>query len=85
MDISSDAQGSETRLRLFDLSSGERGRVRDLVGDTNLCSRLREMGFCEDAIVQKVSGDYTLLCQVCGTRIALNGGVAKHIVVEKIA
>jgi ferrous iron transport protein A len=71
-------------MRLSDLESGEKGRVTNLQGEANLCSRLREMGFCESAVVEKVSGNYTLLCQVCGTRVALNGQVAKNIVVEKI-
>lgn len=81
---SSDSTESSSRLRLSDLSSGERARVRSLEGEANLCSRLREMGFCESAIVEKLSGNHTMLCQVCGTRVALNGRIAETIVVEKI-
>jgi ferrous iron transport protein A len=72
------------RVRLSDLTSGEKGRVCDLQGEANVCARLREMGFCEESIVERVSGNSTLLCQVCGTKIALNGRAAQHIVVEKL-
>ena len=49
-----------------------------------MCSRLREMGFCESAIIQKISGQRVLLCAVCGTRMALSDRAAQHIVVELI-
>lgn len=81
---SSDSSDSAPRLRLSDLSSGERARVHSLEGEANLCSRLREMGFCESAVVEKLSGNHTMLCQVCGTRVALNGRIAQNIVVEKL-
>jgi ferrous iron transport protein A len=42
------------------------------------------MGFCESAVVEKVAGEKTLLCQLCGTRIALSDRAADHIVVELI-
>ncbi len=71
-------------VRLSDLTNGERARVCDLQGDSNVCSRLREMGFCEEALVEKISGSHTMLCQVCGTRIALNNKVAQNILVQKL-
>jgi ferrous iron transport protein A len=55
-----------------------------LDGEPALCQRLREMGFCESAVIEKVSGKRTLLCQLCGTRIALSDRAADHIVVELI-
>jgi ferrous iron transport protein A len=42
------------------------------------------MGFCESAVISKVSGDRLLLCELCGTRIALSDRAAQHIVVELI-
>jgi ferrous iron transport protein A len=42
------------------------------------------MGFCESAVIEKVSGQRTLLCQLCGIRVALSEGAAQHIVVELI-
>lgn len=72
------------RMRLTELPVGATGRVCELAGQTEVCQRLREMGFCESAVIEKVSGQRTLLCQLCGTRIALSDRAAEHIVVELI-
>ncbi len=72
------------RMSLTDLPAGAAGRVCALQGEAEVCQRLREMGFCESAVVQKISGQSTLLCQVCGMRVALGHGVAQHITVEVI-
>lgn len=70
------------RMTLTELPAGAAGRVCTLNAEPDLCQRLREMGFCESAVVQKISGRSTLLCQVCGMRVALGEGVARHITVE---
>lgn len=80
----SDKTALGTVVRLSELPNGSAGRVQELEGKSEMCQRLREMGFCESAIVEKVSGAHTLLCQVCGTRIALSDRVAQHILVEQI-
>jgi ferrous iron transport protein A len=72
------------RMPLTDLPIGASGRVYALEGETDVCSRLREMGFCESAVIEKVAGRETLLCDLCGTRIALSSRAAGHIVVEMI-
>jgi ferrous iron transport protein A len=71
-------------VRLTELPVGESGRVQELDGKTEVCQRLREMGFCESAVIEKVSGVHTVLCQVCGTRVALSDKAAQHILVEQI-
>ena len=71
-------------MRLSELPAGATGRVCELSGKAEICQRLREMGFCESALVGKISGRHTLLCQLCGARIALNLGAAQHIIVELI-
>lgn len=71
-------------VRLTELPAGASGRVQELAGKTEVCQRLREMGFCESAVIEKVSGVHTVLCQVCGTRIALSDKAAQHILVEQI-
>jgi len=35
-------------------------------------------------MIAKVSGEKTLLCQICNTRIALSDSAARYIVVELI-
>lgn len=72
------------RMPLTDLPAGAAGRVCALEGAADFCQRLREMGFCESAVVEKISGQRTLLCQLCGRRVALNDRAARHIVVEII-
>ncbi len=82
--MTSESSQPHPRMPLTELPVGATGRVCALDGEVNFCQRLREMGFCESAIVEKVSGEHTLLCQLCGTRIALSDRAAKHIVVELI-
>lgn len=72
------------RMRLTELPIGAAGRVCQLDGEAAVCARLREMGFCESAVIEKVAGEKTLLCQVCNLRIALSDRAAQHIVVELI-
>jgi ferrous iron transport protein A len=75
---------SIARLPLCQLPAGTVGRVHALTGDDSFCQRLREMGFGEAALVTKISGSTTSLCQVNGTRIALNHSAAMNILVEKL-
>lgn len=71
-------------MRLTELPDGATGRVCELAGEANVCARLRELGFCESAVIEKISGQKTLLCQLCNARIALSDRAARHIVVELI-
>ena len=79
-----DSRLQRPRMTLTELPPGAAGRVCALQGEAALCQRLREMGFCESAVVQKSSGLGTLRCEVCGMRVTLGEGVAKHITVEVI-
>lgn len=60
------------------------GRVCAITGEASFVQRLREMGLGEAALVRKVSGTTTILCQVNGTRIALNHDAARGIMVEQL-
>jgi len=71
-------------MRLTELPVGASGRVCDLAGEPAECARLREMGFCESAVIARISGERLLVCQLCETRIALSDRAARHIVVELI-
>jgi ferrous iron transport protein A len=72
------------RMPLTELPVGASGRVYALQGEPGICSRIREMGFCESALIEKIAGHKTLICDLCGTRIALSSSAANHIVVELI-
>ncbi len=67
---------------LCQLAVGATGRICVINGDDSFAQRLREMGFGEAALVTKISGRTTSLCQVNGTRIALNHDAAMSILVE---
>jgi ferrous iron transport protein A len=67
---------------LSDVSDGECVRVECLRGEISDCQRLREMGFCELAQVQKITGSGALICKVCNTRVVISKELAKNIVVE---
>ena len=69
---------------LCQLAVGSTGRICVINGDDSFAQRLREMGFGEAALVTKISGSSTSLCQVNGTRIALNHGAAMSILVEAL-
>ena len=71
-------------MRLTELPNGAAGRVCELEGQIEVCQRLREMGIGETVIIERISGQGTLLCQVSNTRIALSEGAAAHIVVELV-
>lgn len=69
---------------LCQLPPGTSARICEIRGHDGFAQRLREMGFGEAALVKKISGHTTSLCQVNGTRIALNHDAAKSILVEPL-
>jgi len=69
---------------LCQLTVGATARICVIKGDEGFAQRLREMGFGEAALVTKISGHKTSLCQVNGTRIALNHDAAMAILVEAL-
>ena len=75
---------SPPRLTLTEVPDGESGRVTSLNGRAELSQRLREMGFCESAVIQKIGGKRMLICELCGVRVALSNRAAEKIEVELI-
>lgn len=71
------------QLSLTDVPVGTRVRIRQLNSQPELCSRLREMGFCENAVIRCINkGSGNIICEVCNTRIGLNQIVANSILVS---
>ena len=69
-------------ITLADVSTGRSARIRKLHSHPDVCHRLREMGFCEDAVIRCMLNDEEILiCEVCNSRIGLNFAVAKDILV----
>lgn len=84
MSLLSHSEGSQM-LPLCQLSAGMVGMVCQLGGTHSMNLRLRELGFSESARVTKVSGRSTVICDVCGTRLALSHELARNILVQPVA
>lgn len=78
------ASNPTTWIPLSRLPSGRAARVSRLEGEAGVCQRLREIGFCESAVISRVGGEHALVCQVCGTRVALHRLLAERIHVEPL-
>ncbi len=68
------------------LSEAEPGPVLlvdHLDANEKVCRRLREVGFCEKAEIQLLSRGGQIICNVCGTRLALSRALAEKIWVKQ--
>jgi ferrous iron transport protein A len=79
-----EVKGDGHDLNLTQIGAGTEVRVSRLECSPQTCQRLREMGFCENALVTKIRGGADLVCWVCGTRVALSARLAKQILVEHV-
>ncbi len=75
---------NSTEKNLCDVSCGACVRITELVGDPELCKRLREMGLCESESIRKVSDQGALICDVKNSRVAISQHVAQSIKVLEI-
>ena len=82
--IASQMPKKSNPISLQEIPEGEDVRVVSLGGAKELGTRLRELGFCEQAVVRRISGGSHIVCQVCGSKVALNGSVADKIRVERV-
>ena len=67
------------------LAPGVQAEIFKLGGKDAINHRLRELGFCEAATVKKISGKTTVMCEVCGTKLALSRELAQLIHVQPLA
>ena len=73
------------RLTLATAKCGERLLVRHICPDCPHCVRLRELGFHNKTLVQKLADGAAVICLVMGTRVALGRELCDHVEVEPIA
>lgn len=57
-------------------------RIRILSGPG--CDRLRDLGFCEQLQIRKLTGGRNLICSVCGTRMAISRELAEQVLVAPV-
>lgn len=69
---------------LNDVGTGRSVRIECLRGEEGVCQRLRELGFCESAVIEKVADNGGLICRVCDARIAISKGLAGNIIVKDL-
>lgn len=67
---------------LFNAPIGRRMRVQQIHSHPEVSVRLREIGFCEDAVVRCITrNDSNLICEILNSRIGLSSVTASSIVV----
>ncbi|QTN33013.1 ferrous iron transport protein A [Akkermansiaceae bacterium] len=57
-------------------------RISRLTGPA--CERLRDLGFCEQMQLRKISNGRNLLCSVCGAKMAISRELAEQVLVSPV-
>jgi Fe2+ transport system protein FeoA len=68
-----------TRVR-----AGVAVRIKQLCAAPEIQNRLRELGFCEDQVINLLTSQGNFICQVCNARLAISEQLARLILVEPI-
>jgi Fe2+ transport system protein FeoA len=58
--------------------------IKEHTATPEVTSRLRELGFCEDAKVRLVSQATNIICEVCNARLGLSKKLAETIMVQPV-
>ena len=69
-------------ILLSDVFVGHRVKIIRLSGEQSVTHRLREMGFRESAVVDKVADSGAIICKVVDARVAISKKLAQNIFVE---
>ncbi len=73
-----------TEKKLSEASTGSPLQIKCLSGEEGTCQRMREMGFCESSVVEKISDSGALLCKVCDSKVVISKDLAQNIIVSDI-
>ena len=71
-------------VSLNTVRAGSSVRIRKLEAQPELCHRLREMGFSEDAVIRCLQSGAACVCQIQHARVGLSGQLARQILVEPL-
>ncbi len=82
--LSTPQQVCPVTVPLCVLAPGVQAEIFKLGGKEAVNHRLRELGFCEAAKVTKISGKTTVVCEVCGTKMAMSHELAQLIQVQPL-
>ena len=59
-------------------------RIKRLCAAPEMQNRLREMGFCEEQVINLLTSQNNYICQVCNARLAISEQLAQMILVEPV-
>ncbi len=59
-------------------------RIKQLCAAPEIQNRLREIGFCEDQVINLLTSQNNFICQVCNARLAISEQLAQLILVEPV-
>lgn len=71
-------------FRLSDIPSGHRVKIVRLSGEDSVVHRLREMGFRESSVIDKVADSGAIICKVADARVAISKKLAQNIFAENL-
>ena len=77
-----DSQSVQRQLTLNEVSLNCDVRISSLNGPA--CDRLRDLGFCEQMQLRKLSNGRNLVCTVCGAKMAISRELAEQVLVAPI-
>jgi Fe2+ transport system protein FeoA len=81
------SERNATRCDLCPLNRVKTGiavRVKKLLATPETAQRLREIGFCEESVVELLTSQTNIICLVCNARLALSTALAESILVEPV-
>jgi len=77
----------QTRCEVCPLSrirAGMAVRIKRLCAAPEIQHRLREIGFCEEQVINLLTSQGNFICQVCNSRLAISEKLAQLILVEPV-
>lgn len=72
----------DSSVSLYQAAAGCDLEIESVAGDS--CKQLRDMGFCEQMRLRKISNGRNLICSVCGSRLAISRHLAEQIQVREV-
>ncbi len=72
----------DSAMTLNQVKAGCDVRIRVLSGPG--CDRLRELGFCEELMLRKLTSGRNMICAICGTRMAISSELAEQVLVSPV-
>ncbi len=76
------ARPAECAITLNEVGLNCDVRISSLNGPA--CDRLRDLGFCEQMQLRKLSNGRNLVCSLCGARMAISRELAEQVLVSPV-